>query len=261
MKTAALTLTGAGALIAAAALAGCVPPNARQPHADVPLKPVSRLDCPDAQGGLTRTSQAGDGQSCGYAGADGTVVQLKLLAVSGGDPQGALSPIEANLRQMATYAPSPPASGAPAESAAPAAAGDRDGDVNIDLPGVHIHASDGGKANVRVGPVHVDADDRTNSAHVETHANGFMGHGGGAVTVDANDSGAIIRTRSMGVNVNQDLILASDKPGPEGWRAVGYEALGPRNGPLVVAIVQSRSDQHDRLFADVKALVRKAASG
>jgi hypothetical protein len=262
MKTAALILAGASALALTAGLAACVPPHARPAHF-ARLKPISRLDCPDSQGELVRTSASPDGKSCAYAAGDDVVVQLKLLPVSG-DAQAVLSPIETDLRKMATFEPTPPQSAAPAQSSAPPAAApgqDHSDNVNIDLPGVHIHATDNGGANVQVGGVHVDADDKTNSAHIVAKRGGFMGHGAGAVTIDANDSGAIIHTRTLGPDVNQDLILASERPGPDGWRAVGYEALGPTSGPLVVAIVQSKQNEHDRLFGDVKALVRKAASG
>jgi hypothetical protein len=250
-----------------ALLVACVPPHARQPH-EAQLKAVSRLNCPDSQGELKRVSASSDGQVCAYAAGDQIAVQLKLVQVSG-DPQEAMAPIEADLRKLVTVEAPAPASSTPAESSAPAKTevpegdgdGDRDRDVNINLPGIQIHANDGGAANIRVGGIHIDADDRTNTAHIEGHHGGFMGHGGGRFTIDASDNGAVIRSRSVGPDVHQDLILASDKPGPEGWRAVGYEALGPKGGPLVVAIVQSKSDEHDRLFGDVKALVRKASEG
>ena len=46
---------------------------------------------------------------------------------------------------------------------------------------------------------------------------------------------------------------------PEGWRTVAYEAVGPKGGPLVVANFQSKADDHDPLFEQVKALAWKAA--
>jgi hypothetical protein len=238
--------------VSALTLAACVPPGVHQPRLGAALKPVSRLNCPDSQGELTRTSASPDGQSCAYQSGSETVVQMKLVKVSG-DPDATLSPIESDLRKLATFdAAAPPASDAPIE-AQPGA----HSNVNINLPGIQIHASDQ-KANIRVAGIHVDADDRTNSAHIQGgHA--LMG-GRGNFSIDANNSGAIIRSRSIGPNVNQALILASEHPGPEGWRAVGYEAQGPRSGPLVVAIVQSRSGEHDRLFQDVKALVHKSAA-
>jgi hypothetical protein len=265
--TVTLVLTGASALALAAMLTGCVPPNARQAHwAQAHLKPISKLDCPESQGELVRTSASPDGQTCSYASGQQVVVQLKLTPVSG-DPQTTLAPIEADLRKLVTYdpdaAPKSDADQMPDSSSRSDWDDDHDRgkNVNINLPGVHIQAQDGGKADINVAGIHINADDRTNSAHIETRHHGFMGHGEGDVTIDANDSGAIIRSRSIGPDVHDDLILASDKPGPDGWRAVGYEAQGPRAGPLVVAIVQSRLDEHDHIFSDVKALVRRTAGG
>jgi hypothetical protein len=262
MTRSAPILAAAAALALGAALWGCVPPNADRAHVSGHLKAVSKLDCPDSQGQLARTSASSD--ACAYSAGGDSIVQLKLIQVSSGDPQAALSPIEADLRKMTTYDPSaPPSSDSVARHRDWDADNDHDSDhpknVNIDLPGLHVHASDGGKAKVDVGGIHVDADDKTNSAHVEGSSHGFLGHGAASFTVDANDSGAIIRSRSAGGDVHDDLILASDKPGPDGWRWVGYSAQGPRSGPLVVAVVQSRTGDHDRLFADVKELVRRAS--
>ena len=161
---------------------------------------------------------------------------------------------------MASFSPADSGASADASPASPSPPGEPKRNVNIDLPGLHVHASDSGRTDVNVGGIHINADDKTNSAHIQSEHGGFMGHGGG-FTIDANHSGAIIRSQSMGPDVRQSLILASDKPGPDGWRVVGYEAVGPRSGPLVIAVVQSRSDEHDQLFGDVRALVRRIAGG
>jgi hypothetical protein len=108
--------------------------------------------------------------------------------------------------------------------------------------------------------VRIDADGQHNTVHIDGHPAGGPA-GRGQVTVDASDNGAVIHARSFGPNLNESLILVSNTPGPQGWRTVGYEVLGPRAGPLVVATVQSRSNEHDALFAEVKALVRKIARG
>ena len=46
---------------------------------------------------------------------------------------------------------------------------------------------------------------------------------------------------------------------PAGYRFVGYEAGGPKRGPITVAIVKSKSEGPDGgdLYPDVKKLVRK----
>ncbi len=259
-KTAILALAGAGALM----LTACVPPNVRQGSPAVRMKVVDRLDCPARQGGLVRSSAAGDGKSCIYADGDEVQVQLKLIPINV-DAQTTLQPIEDDLRKLAPIdedsdrdedaeaSPTPdrPA-GAPAMPPTPPNPGRRD-EVNINLPGVHIRAGDE-KANIQVGGINVDADDR--SAHIR----GAPGHHGD-VSIDASDRGAIVRSTSRGPDVRQTLMLASDRPGPDGWRAVGYEAHGPRTGPLVVAVVQSKAHEHDTLFEEVKALVQRNSGG
>ncbi len=248
MKISALACMGAAAL----ALGACVPPNAHRGHAR--LTPVSRLDCPDSEGVLKRVSAAGDGKSCSYVTDGGAQVDLKLTPVSG-DANAVLDAEEAELKTIMpmsgdaeTTKPATPA------SAAPASDGDKGRDhVNINLPGVSIHADDG-KANIHVGGIHIDADDKTDTVHMHG------GHGrGGRFTIDANNEGAIIRARGGGPDIKASLILASDKTGPQGWRVVGYEALGPQDGPIVLATVKSKGDQHDPVFNDVKTLVRRAA--
>jgi hypothetical protein len=271
IKRAGWVLAGAGAM----ALTACVPPGVRHPNHSR-FKVVERLDCPDHQGRLVLDKAATDGKSCDYSSGQDIKIQLKLVPVVG-DTQATLQPIENELRQLTPVdeegqasdgedeAPAPdrptaaPASGRSADTlAASSSAGDRsrdrDGDhVNINLPGLHIHAGDE-KANIQVGGLMIDADDRTDHAHIRGRH-----WGRGEFSIDAGDGGAIVRSRARGPDVRQTLILASDKPGPEGWRAVGYEAHGPRTGPLVVAVVRSKAEEHDNLFDEVKALVRRNA--
>ena len=242
MKTFALIAIGVSAL----ALTGCIRPGHR-----TPLKPLTQLDCPESQGSFQRTGVAPDGKSCDYAGSDGAKLQLKLVSFTG-DADAVLSPVETQMKSMLPPAPAAPASNPP-PSTAPT---DKDNDnVNIDLPGISIHADDK-NANVHVGNVHIDADGHDNSAHIRGGD-----HGRGQFTVDANDSGAVVRARSFGPNFEESLILVSKTPGPDGWRSVGYEALGPKAGPLVIASFQSKADEHDAMFNEVKALTRRAARG
>jgi hypothetical protein len=246
MKTFALIALGA----AAVSVAACVPPR---PHRD-PLKPLARLDCPQDHGNFHLSGAAADGRSCDYAGSDGSKVQVKLVSFSG-DADSVLAPVEAQMKTLLPAPPAVPASNPPPSSASPGKDKDRD-NVNIDLPGISIHADDK-NANVHVGGVHIDADGENNSAHITG------GHGGrGQFTVDANDNGAVVRARSFGgPNIEESWIWASKTPGPDGWRSVGYEALGPKSGPLVVASFQSKTDEHDNVFEDVKGLARRAARG
>lgn len=239
-----LMLLAAG--IAAVSLGACH----REVRRVEPLKTISRLDCPDAQGQLKRVSAAPDGLTCAYQGDD-TEVALRLVSLNNGDAPAALAPIEADLKSLmpAPTQPTPPAPAtAPTPSGAPAPA--KNENVTIDFPGLQVHANDGG-AQVRVGGMHVDADN--NGAQVRI---------GGDTAVDADNRGAVIHQgRSDDEGFRSTFILASDKM-PSGYHVVGYEARGPKAGPLVVAIVKSRAEHNDRgVFNDMKALVAHNVGG
>jgi hypothetical protein len=248
MKILALALIG----VSAVALTACERPFPMAGHHRT-LQPISQLNCPDSLGQFNRTGVSPDGKSCNYMGSDGAEVQLKLVSFSG-DPDTALDPVEA---QMKTLLPPPPPAPPPSSSEPAAAPGTGHDNVNIDLPGISIHADDK-NANVHVAGVHIDADGQNNSVQIHGGGQGPSGRGG-QFTVNADDNGAVIRSRAFGPNVEQSLILASKEPGPQGWRTVGYEAVGPKSGPLVVADFQSREDNHDVMFDDVKALAWKVA--
>ncbi|MGE5564757.1 MAG: hypothetical protein ACM3YN_01180 [Parcubacteria group bacterium] len=207
-----------------------------------PLKTVSRLDCPEAQGQLKRVSAAPDGLTCAYEGDD-TEVTLRLVSLTDGDAQAALSPIEADLKSLMP-APNPPTVPTPAGTES------KTENVAIDFPGLQVHANDGG-AQVRVGGINVDADD-----------NGAQVRMGGNTAVNADQRGAEIRQgRSDEAGFRSTFILASDKM-TSGYHVVGYEARGPKAGPLVVAVVKSRAEHNDRsVFNDMKALVKKNVGG
>ena len=67
------------------------------------------------------------------------------------------------------------------------------------------------------------------------------------MTVNATDGGARIDVQENGSGVRSMFMLASDQPGPNGWKSVGYEARGPQSGPLVVATILSKSDHNNDL--------------
>ena len=213
-----------------------------------PLKTISKLDCPDSQGQLKRVSVSPDGLTCGYQ-SDNTEVTLRLISLTNGDAQAALTPIETELKAMMPppTPPAPPA--APAAPGAPAAKSDNE-KVSIDFPGLHVRA-DNGNAEVKIGGVHVDADD-----------NGAKVRMGDDTAINADERGAEIHQgRSSDAGTRATFILASDKM-PGGYHVLGYEARGPKGGPLVVAVVKSKAthSEHD-VFDDMKALVRHNVGG
>lgn len=272
-----LTLLCAAASLAA--LTACSPrTDARQDHRPgrhEPLRAISKLDCPDKQGELRRLSAAADGQSCVYEGRNAEVT-LRLVALNGGDAEAALAPIEADLKALmpAMKAPSPPPS-----------PGHADGDTaHVRLPGVRIDANDKG-ADIKIGDLSINANDDTAEVRVAKNVTIRDGDaerritqrtsGGGStvsvnsssddegdVDIHANDDGAQIRQRKRGDGVRATLILASDKAA-SGYRVVGYEARGPKGGPLAVAVVKAKGrdgSDHD-VFDDMKTLVRHNVGG
>ncbi|HEY5107057.1 MAG TPA: hypothetical protein VII73_09855 [Caulobacteraceae bacterium] len=255
-----VTLAGAGA--AMLALSACNPPHLRR---DEPLKVISRLECPGAQGDLTRTNLAADGASCTYVGDDGAQVQLSLVAVANGDARAALAPIEAELRAEVAPRADGPGAAAPIPPVPPtpgAAKGSSDTDrVDIDLPGIHIHAN--GHDSSAAG-VNINAGDH--GSHVTVNRSGpasdsAAGTSDKGVTIDAGDSGAEIRINERGSGLRSRFILASNTAGPHGYRMAGYEARGPMGGPLVVATMLAKSDQHEELDHDVHGLLRLNVGG
>jgi len=237
----------------------------------LPQRAVTRLDCPTSAGELTRVNAAADGRACLYRSAGGADVSLRLLPVSG-DPRAALAGVEQEVRALVAAAPAaesaardarakaaerlgvpappvadPDAQRAVAEAAADAAkpvsddsaADDWDGDgdhAEVDLPGIHVRAH-GDDADVQLGPMRIVATD------------------GDAVIKTSRD----VRLRGESLSREKRGLRASFLMVQDG-RAVGYEAAGPRAGPLTVAVLQVRGgdDMIDhRLRRDVRRLVRR----
>lgn len=244
-------------------------------------KPVVRaaLDCPASSGDLTRTSMAADGKSCLYTTSGGDEVSLRLLPVST-TPQAALKPIEAELVAIAGPAgagpeaaepptpPTPPetATVAGAETAAAAKRAADEARMDAAKGGVDVD-SDSDKddsrparnehTHVDLPGIHIDADDDSDSAHVKV----------GMINVDAGENGATVRmsrdVRLRGQPFAREkdgfratYIIANDGMGG-GYKAVGYEAGGPRTGPITVAVVKSKSGEHHGVFDSVQKLVRR----
>jgi hypothetical protein len=112
--------------------------------------------------------------------------------------------------------------------------------AKIDLPGLHINAG-GDKADVHVGPIHVDASG--DSATVRS-------------LQDVRMRGEAFSRQKRGIRAM--FVYAGDELGG-GYKYVGYEASGPRTGPLTVAVVKSKTEGgfHGDVYGDVKRLVRR----
>ncbi|PZR33583.1 hypothetical protein [Caulobacter segnis] len=258
---AATLMIGAGAALLSACHRAEEPPREHRLGLHEPLRVIDRLDCPEHQGALRRVSVANDGQSCVYESATASV-DLRLVRLNGGDAEAALAPIETELRGV--MPPPPPTPKPPHQMK-----GDKNHASSIHLPGLSIDTngeaadirighltinSDGGAAEVKVNKnVSVKSDDSKGEVNVNDD---------GDVSIRANDNGAEIRARKAGDAVRSTLILANDKA-PKGFRLAGYEARGPKGGPLAVAVVKAKTrdtDDHD-LFKDMKALVRHNVGG
>lgn len=254
-------------LIAASALtlAGC----------QAPSPSVAKLDCPATEGDLTRVSISNDGKTCAYRSADGAEVSLELTPIVG-NAQATLAKVEAELRS--TPGPmSPDAEAAQAEvgakiagvaatkagvsavaadvarvqAEAAADAGirigadeDRDNDAadsaQVDLPGVHI-SSGSDTANVRIGPLKIDANSD------DTTVNIFR---------DVRMRGEALSREKRGLRAT---FIYTGKDLPAGYSYVGYEAGGPKAGPLTIAKVRSKAgtESGDNINQDVRELVRR----
>jgi hypothetical protein len=257
-------------LLAASALAL----TACQKPADLKV----RLDCPQTQGSLTLVSAAGDGQSCIYRESDGAQITLTRMAVKG-SAMATLAAIETELKTLggaprgAASADTTAAPGAAAEaarieaearadakiddaidSAVGEALGDHptiqakvedtaDGEerTQVDFPGLHIKA-EGDQANVRVGPIHINADGDNSTATIKLYR-------------DVRLRGEALSREKRGMRAT--FIYAGDDLSG-GYKYLGYEASGPKTGPIVVAVVKSTTEnRHDDMYDDVKKLVRR----
>lgn len=177
-----------------------------------PVKTVTRLDCPATFKRLTRVSARADGERCEYRG-DGDLAMTLQLAPVTGSPAAALAPFEQALRARTGGE----------EMDAPRAA-----DTEVDLPGLHVRANDGDdQAEVKIGPVTIKADD------------------GGALVRSSRD----VRLKGQSLSPTKNgyrasFLLAGDKL-KDGYRVAGYEAAGPRTGPLAVAVYTARTEHAD----------------
>ena len=198
-----------------------------------PLSVSQTLECPDQAGDLTRTAQSADGRSCAYGGPRGEQVQLSFMPLAGATPQARLASLDQSLT-----AELPAASAAGAGASGVYVGADKGGDhAHIDLPGFHLNAS-GDRASIRLPGVSINADG--DDAKVTT---GQQGHEDSVVS--AHPGGAEIRVGGVNANgADMTYLLASDTPGPTGFRVVGYKAKGPAAGPLVVGVFRVREHDH-----------------
>ena len=260
---------------------------------------TGRLDCPEHSGDLKRISAAADGKSCEYEITDGAQVSLMLMPVDAKGPEAVLSQLETGLKAETATADAVKATDASGRAKAGKAlaqakadsgkawsasdTADDDSDtsevertVNAKLKEHGLGDDDGEKsAHVDVAGVKVDADEKTDSAHVSLPGVHIDAEGDGAairvgpVHIDTNSDKAVVkavsdvRLRGEGLarakrGIQAMFVYAGDNLGG-GYKYVGYEAAGPKTGPLTVAVIKSRKEGgfHGDIYGDVKRLVRR----
>jgi hypothetical protein len=206
-----------------------------------PLKTVASLTCPTSAGDLTRTAQAPDGKSCDYTGPNDEVVHLSLVDLAGRSALDALAPKKSELDGLVHVSAD---NGPVSVNASKDANGDH---AKVDLPFLHVDA-DGDNAKVKLFGVNIDAKG--------DHATVHTGFGTKNAVVHAGPGGAQVVAEDVGkTNAALVYILASDTPGPSGYRAVGYLAKGPVAGPLVVAEFKAKGGGHGGSHHDLDTLI------
>ncbi|HEX8470611.1 MAG TPA: methyltransferase type 11 [Brevundimonas sp.] len=254
------------------------------------LKVVDALQCPESLGALTRKGSAqADGTVCTYTGPRGAQVELHLVTLDddGADPilkafetrllasmphtaadisrsTADSARADANAARADAQAARADAEAAGADARAEADANpdsahisapgmkvDAEGDrASVHMPGIDVEA-DGDKADVRIGGFTI----RANEGNASINGRLTTGDNTDSVNINARDNAAEIRTRAPGEAIRQTYLLTDNRPSDAGWRTVGYEARGPRTGPIVVATVRSRESNADGVFDDAKELV------
>lgn len=230
-----------------------------------PLRVIETLQCPQTHSVLTRRgSPAADGLSCEYTGPRGSQVTLRLVRYEG-DPATALQALETEIQALLPTALNRVGGATVSVDAATGddasgSAGDR---ADVRLPGVSVQAqgdtatvripgisidTDGAGSSVRIGGFRIRSDDVSGDVDISTDNE--------SVQIRTNDRAAEIRTRDLGHGVRATYILVDERGSELDWRLVGYEARGPQDAPLVVAIVRSKDRREDEVFDAAKSLVR-----
>lgn len=254
------------------------------------LKVVDALQCPESLGALTRKGSAqADGSVCTYTGPRGAEVSLHLVKLGDepvetvlgrfeqqlvalmprttaeieradaeaarADAEAERADAEAQQAEVQAQAEDAAISTAPRRDSAhisgPGVRIDAEGErARVSLPGLRVDA-DGDKANVRIGGFTIRAKGDSAQGTSEPSSDPDQE----AVSIQAHNNAAQIRTRAPGEATRQTFLLTDRTASAAGFRLVGYEARGPRGGPIVVATVRARERNSDGIFEDAKELV------
>lgn len=240
------------------------------------LKVVDALQCPETVGGLTRKGSAsGDGLVCNYTGPRGAEVSLHLVQIGATSVDAVLAGFEARLAadlpaaaaRVDSQTEQADAGSAPTGADAASVSGSGEvlsdagstGTARVTVPGVSIEAredrssvrlpgiridTDGENANVRIGGMHINS---TDGQQVQVRSP--------TVSINASDQATEVRASEQGDAIRVHYMLTDATPEPGGWALVGYEARGPRVGPIVVATVRAKEGNRNSIFEDARELV------
>lgn len=259
----ALLIASSTAVLGLAACDGVDLPRYDESKEPSRLKVVSELACPESEGDLTRVRVNADG-TCDYAGPRGSEVQLRLIKATTETVDQALTPLETELKAIlpraAGVAAAVPAEGPVTPEPKPthvgvAVQGEGAGEkVDVNLPGMRIK-TEGENAIVRLPGIKIEASESQTDG-VEGPARVNIDVGGKKVLVRAKDEASEIRTAHEGPDLRRTYVLVDGRVDDADFRLVGYEAAGPKTGPLVVAVVKSKADDEaDEALKDAKKLI------
>jgi len=213
------------------------------------------LTCPLVEGHMKRTGASADGRTCTYLTPRGGEVTVQLVSVTKG-VEPTLSAIEDSLVPAAN--PTGPEATTPKPVADAGADSHHSATVKVEIGGKPPAAKPGGEStNIDLPGLHIVADDHDDSADVQV---GSLKVKAGGETVTVRNGPRDVRLRGEALNPERRGVRASfvyhGQNLPNGYRFVGYEAGGPKAGPLTVAVVRSRKADADRISGDVVRLVR-----
>ncbi len=230
------------------------------------LKVIDTLQCPETIGVLTRKGlAAAGGDNCVYGGPRGAEVVLHLVRLNDQPTETILQGFEQRLgrdlprtaARLKSGEPTPvsvDAQGDAATITAPGVRIDANGDdASVRLPGISIDAR-GDDASVRIGGFHINTRD-SGAAQPAVKADVQAEAGGDSVSIRADSNVSEVRTIEGGDATRMTYILSDDTASDGGWRMVGFEARGPKGGPIVVATVRSKERKNDRVFDAARDLV------
>jgi hypothetical protein len=248
--------------------------------AQKPAPMRATLDCPPSQGSLERKSVSTDGKTCVYAAGDAEMT-LQLVSTPGGaeatldrlevdllagrvsvKPEGAAAATgdaadaAADAKADAAKAEAKAAK-AEARAAKAAATGDEDVSVSIDGNGVRVTDENDGKTRVNIPGIHIEADEENDSARVQIGPIKINANGDEATIRIRNDhrlKGEALSTEKRGIRAT---FISKMDHASDGYRYVGFEAAGPKKGPITIGVLKAKSGDGENLHDDVVKLVRR----